>query len=85
MQDGWSSFKEVTLKDMSSDEKYDPDTVYGERLKLSALLCSSIFTSLMVSCKFLLNIASDLFYCRVQFPCSSSRFHLQTLQQILPL
>ncbi|XP_026153500.1 cdkn1a interacting zinc finger protein 1a [Mastacembelus armatus] len=28
-QDGWSSLKEVTLKDMASDEKYDPDTVYG--------------------------------------------------------
>ncbi|KAK2819207.1 hypothetical protein Q5P01_024768 [Channa striata] len=28
-QDGWSPFKEVTLKDMASDEKYDPDTVYG--------------------------------------------------------
>ncbi|KAF3701991.1 Cip1-interacting zinc finger protein [Channa argus] len=28
-QGGWSSFKEVALKDMASDEKYDPDTVYG--------------------------------------------------------
>lgn len=28
-QDGWSSLKEVTLKDMASDEQYDPDTVYG--------------------------------------------------------
>ncbi|XP_070845132.1 cdkn1a interacting zinc finger protein 1a isoform X2 [Chaetodon trifascialis] len=28
-QDGWSSFKEVTLKDIASDEQYDPDTVYG--------------------------------------------------------
>nr|XP_020456454.1 cip1-interacting zinc finger protein-like [Monopterus albus] len=28
-QGGWSSLKEVTLKDMASDEKYDPDTVYG--------------------------------------------------------
>nr|XP_046231299.1 cdkn1a interacting zinc finger protein 1a [Scatophagus argus] len=28
-QDGWSSVKEVTLKDMASDEQYDPDTVYG--------------------------------------------------------
>lgn len=29
MQDGWSS--EATLNDVSSDEQYDPDTVYGER------------------------------------------------------
>lgn len=29
MQDGWSSLKEAT--DVSSDEQYDPDTVYGER------------------------------------------------------
>ncbi|XP_070781188.1 cdkn1a interacting zinc finger protein 1a [Enoplosus armatus] len=28
-QDGWPSLKEVTLKDMDSDEQYDPDTVYG--------------------------------------------------------
>ncbi|XP_029372366.1 cdkn1a interacting zinc finger protein 1a isoform X2 [Echeneis naucrates] len=28
-QDGWSSLKEVTLKNMSSDEQYEPDTVYG--------------------------------------------------------
>ncbi|XP_035524382.1 cdkn1a interacting zinc finger protein 1a [Morone saxatilis] len=28
-QDGWSSLNEVTLKDMASDEQYDPDTVYG--------------------------------------------------------
>ncbi|KAG8010735.1 Cip1-interacting zinc finger protein [Nibea albiflora] len=28
-QDGWSSLNEVTLKDMTSDEQYDPDTVYG--------------------------------------------------------
>ncbi|XP_071321299.1 cdkn1a interacting zinc finger protein 1a [Trachinotus anak] len=28
-QDGWSSLKEVTLKNMASDEQYDPDTVYG--------------------------------------------------------
>ncbi|XP_026211044.1 cdkn1a interacting zinc finger protein 1a [Anabas testudineus] len=28
-QEGWPPFKEVTLKDMASDEKYDPDTVYG--------------------------------------------------------
>ncbi|XP_019937789.2 cdkn1a interacting zinc finger protein 1a [Paralichthys olivaceus] len=28
-QDGWSSPKEVTLKNMASDEQYDPDTVYG--------------------------------------------------------
>ncbi|KAM7368938.1 hypothetical protein PAMP_013240 [Pampus punctatissimus] len=28
-QDGWTSPKEVTLKDMASDEQYDPDTVYG--------------------------------------------------------
>lgn len=28
-QDGWSSIKEVTLKNMSNDEQYDPDTVYG--------------------------------------------------------
>lgn len=31
MQDGWSSLKEATLNDVSSDEQYDPDTVYGER------------------------------------------------------
>ncbi|XP_044189214.1 cdkn1a interacting zinc finger protein 1a [Thunnus albacares] len=28
-QDGWTSPKEVTLKDMASDEEYDSDTVYG--------------------------------------------------------
>ncbi|XP_073333947.1 cdkn1a interacting zinc finger protein 1a isoform X2 [Pagrus major] len=28
-QDGWSSLKEVTLKDMTSDEQYDPEMVYG--------------------------------------------------------
>ncbi|XP_061655917.1 cdkn1a interacting zinc finger protein 1a isoform X2 [Phyllopteryx taeniolatus] len=28
-QDGWSSGREVTLKDMASDEHYDPDTIYG--------------------------------------------------------
>lgn len=28
-QDDWSSFKEVTLRDLTSDEQYDPDTVYG--------------------------------------------------------
>ncbi|XP_024154589.1 cdkn1a interacting zinc finger protein 1a [Oryzias melastigma] len=28
-QDGWSSLKEVTLNDISSDEQYDPDTIYG--------------------------------------------------------
>ncbi|KAM9306493.1 cdkn1a interacting zinc finger protein 1a [Pholidichthys leucotaenia] len=28
-QDGWSSLKEVALKDMASDEQYDPDKVYG--------------------------------------------------------
>ncbi|TKS84412.1 Zinc finger protein 1 [Collichthys lucidus] len=28
-QDGWSSLNEVTMKDMASDEQYDPDTVYG--------------------------------------------------------
>ncbi|XP_030291706.1 cdkn1a interacting zinc finger protein 1a isoform X1 [Sparus aurata] len=28
-QDGWSSLKEVTLKEMTSDEQYDPETVYG--------------------------------------------------------
>ncbi|MEQ2300000.1 hypothetical protein AMECASPLE_020727 [Ameca splendens] len=28
-QDGWSSAKEVTLNDMTSDKQYDPDTVYG--------------------------------------------------------
>ncbi|RVE65869.1 hypothetical protein OJAV_G00120750 [Oryzias javanicus] len=28
-QDGWSSLKEVTLNDISSDEQYDPDTAYG--------------------------------------------------------
>lgn len=33
-QDGWSSFKEVTLKDLASDEQYDPDTVYGEAVLL---------------------------------------------------
>lgn len=26
----WSSRKEVTLKNMTSDEQHDPDTVYGE-------------------------------------------------------
>lgn len=34
LQDGWSSFKEVTLKDLASDEQYDPDTVYGEAVLL---------------------------------------------------
>ncbi|XP_060918140.1 cdkn1a interacting zinc finger protein 1a [Labrus mixtus] len=28
-EDGWSSLKEVTLKNMTNDEQYDPDTVYG--------------------------------------------------------
>ncbi|KAM4719496.1 cdkn1a interacting zinc finger protein 1a isoform 1-T3 [Anableps anableps] len=28
-QDGWSSAKEVTLNDMTSDKQYDPDTIYG--------------------------------------------------------
>uniref|UniRef100_A0A8C7YTN9 Cdkn1a interacting zinc finger protein 1a n=1 Tax=Oryzias sinensis TaxID=183150 RepID=A0A8C7YTN9_9TELE len=28
-QDDWSSLKEVTLNDISRDEQYDPDTVYG--------------------------------------------------------
>ncbi|KAM4532206.1 cdkn1a interacting zinc finger protein 1a [Fundulus diaphanus] len=28
-QDDWSSTNEVTLKDMTSDKQYDPDTVYG--------------------------------------------------------
>ncbi|TDH02069.1 hypothetical protein EPR50_G00169570 [Perca flavescens] len=28
-QDDWSSLKEVTLKDIASDEQYDSDTVYG--------------------------------------------------------
>ncbi|KAM7392808.1 hypothetical protein PAMA_007761 [Pampus argenteus] len=28
-QDGWTSPNEVTLKNMASDEQYDPDTVYG--------------------------------------------------------
>ncbi|XP_060937861.1 cdkn1a interacting zinc finger protein 1a [Limanda limanda] len=28
-QDDWSSPKEVTLKNMASEEQYDPDTVYG--------------------------------------------------------
>lgn len=28
-QDGWSSDKEVTLDDMTSDKQYDPDVVYG--------------------------------------------------------
>ncbi|XP_051906399.1 cdkn1a interacting zinc finger protein 1a isoform X2 [Hippocampus zosterae] len=27
--DGWSSCREVTLKDMTSDEQYDPNTIYG--------------------------------------------------------
>lgn len=30
VQDGWTSSQEVTLKDMTGDEQYDPDTVYGE-------------------------------------------------------
>lgn len=29
-KDGWTPPKEVTLKDMTSDEQYDADTVYGE-------------------------------------------------------
>ncbi|KAM9841055.1 cdkn1a interacting zinc finger protein 1a [Aulostomus maculatus] len=28
-QDGWTPHREVTLKDMASDEQYDPDIVYG--------------------------------------------------------
>ncbi|XP_030004422.1 cdkn1a interacting zinc finger protein 1a isoform X2 [Sphaeramia orbicularis] len=28
-RDGWTSLKEVTLKNMDHDEQYDPDTVYG--------------------------------------------------------
>lgn len=31
-QDDSSSFKEVTLKDMASDEQYNPSTVYGEMI-----------------------------------------------------
>lgn len=34
LQDGWSSLKEVTLKDLASDEQYNPDTVYGEAVFL---------------------------------------------------
>lgn len=47
-QDGWSSLNEVTLKDMASDEQYDPDTVYGEwRLTINHL-------NLLFSCMYLL-------------------------------
>uniref|UniRef100_A0A096M0W6 Cdkn1a interacting zinc finger protein 1a n=1 Tax=Poecilia formosa TaxID=48698 RepID=A0A096M0W6_POEFO len=28
-EDGWPSAKEVALNDMTSDEQYDPDTIYG--------------------------------------------------------
>ncbi|XP_008422565.1 cdkn1a interacting zinc finger protein 1a [Poecilia reticulata] len=28
-EDGWPSTKEVALNDMTSDEQYDPDTIYG--------------------------------------------------------
>ncbi|XP_028318579.1 cdkn1a interacting zinc finger protein 1a [Gouania willdenowi] len=35
-QDGWSSLKEVTLNDMTSDEQYDPDTVYGSSFLVPA-------------------------------------------------
>lgn len=40
-QDGWSSLKEVTLNDMSSDEQYDPDTVYGSSflVPVSGFIC----------------------------------------------
>lgn len=30
VQDDWSCHKEVTSKDMASDEEYDSNTVYGE-------------------------------------------------------
>lgn len=29
LQDGWSSLKDETQNDATSDEQYDPDTVYG--------------------------------------------------------
>ncbi|XP_077398969.1 cdkn1a interacting zinc finger protein 1a isoform X2 [Vanacampus margaritifer] len=40
-QDGWSSCREVTLKDVSSDEQYDPDTVYGSSffLPVAGFIC----------------------------------------------
>lgn len=42
VQDGWSSIKEVTLRDLTSDEQHDPDTVYGtSRLHRSFLRLSS--------------------------------------------
>lgn len=48
MQDGWSSLKEAT--DVSSDEQYDPDTVYGER-STPVFVCFSTpaFSSLIFS------------------------------------
>lgn len=42
VQDGWSSIREVTLRDLTSDDQYDPDTVYGtSRLPRSFLHLSS--------------------------------------------
>uniref|UniRef100_H3CUD7 Matrin-type domain-containing protein n=1 Tax=Tetraodon nigroviridis TaxID=99883 RepID=H3CUD7_TETNG len=47
-EDGWSSLKEVTLRDMSSGEEYHPDTVYGASFFVPVAgficrLCSKFF------------------------------------------
>lgn len=48
MQDGWSSLKEAT--DVSSDEQYDPDTVYGERgIPVFFFFSTPAFSSLIFS------------------------------------
>lgn len=41
-QDGWSSLKEVTLNDMTSDEEYRPDTNYGSSflVPVAGFICS---------------------------------------------
>ena len=51
VQDDWSSLKEVTLKDMASDEEYDSETVYGEwRLTPDSFCClSACFSCLIMS------------------------------------
>lgn len=76
-QDGWSSFKEVTLRDMSSDEQHDPDTVYGtSRISLLASSVGFLFKFTMISCltgaSFFVPVAG--FICRL---CSKF-FHFES-------
>lgn len=75
---------------MASDEQHDPDTVYGESRLTPDSFCS--FPDLLVTFNVLLLCNNTFewtlllfFYRRIQFFCASSRFYLQTLQQVLPL